>query len=284
MQINSSLPTPVAARRRRGVIERTLADISHTLEQALFAEEVAHRPGFLQALDARAKMLALIALLIAVGLSRNLAVIAALYIVALLLAWRSAIPPLTFIKRVWLVLPFFTGIIALPALFLTPGPALVQLPLGIVVTRTGLNTALFLLLRVSTSVSLAGLLVLTTPWNVVLKALSVLRIPDAVIVVLGMTYRYIFLLLRTVNDMFLSRQSRVVGRMTGAAQRRMVAASAGVLLDKSLRLSSEVYLAMQSRGFRGRVYSMTTFRMRPLDWGWLCGVFIITATAIWLGR
>jgi len=272
------------ARRRRGFIERTLADISGALEQALFAEEIAQRRGFLQSLDPRAKMLTLLLLLIAVGLSRNLWVIAGLYALALLLAWRSAISPLVFIKRVWLVLPFFTGIIALPALFLTPGPTLLQLPLGLVITRTGLNTALFLLLRVSTSVSLAGLLVLTTPWNTVLKALSVLRIPAAVIVVLGMTYRYIFLLLRTANDMFLSRKSRVVGRMSGATQRRMVAASAGVLLEKSMHLSGEVYLAMQSRGFRGHAYSLSVFRMQSLDWVWLCGALVIAAIAVWLGR
>ena len=46
-------------------------------------------------------------------------------------------------------------------------------------------------------------------------------------------------------------KSRVVGRLSGSDQRRMVGASAGVLLGKSLHLSGEVYLAMQSRGFRG---------------------------------
>ena len=37
-------------------------------------------------------------------------------------------------------------VIALPALFITPGPALAHLPLGLVFTQTGLTTALFLLL------------------------------------------------------------------------------------------------------------------------------------------
>ena len=57
------------------------------------------------------------------------------------------------------------------------------------------------------------LLVLTTPWNTLLKALSVLRVPDGFILILGMTYRYIYLLLTTLDDMLLSRKSRVVGRM-----------------------------------------------------------------------
>ena len=273
-------------RRRRGVIERTLADISQALEHALFAEEIAHRPGLLQALDPRVKVLALIAVLLAVALSRSLPVILGLYACALALAWRSAIPLGFFIRRVWLLLPFFTGVIALPALFLTPGPPLAQLPLGLTITQTGALTALFLLLRVSTSVSLAALLIFTTPWNDVLKAFSVLRVPDAVILIFGMTVRYIHLLLRTANDMFLSRKSRVVGRLSSANERHIVSASAGVLLGKSLHMSGEVYLAMQSRGFRGHSHArtLTRFELHPRDWVFVAATVCITALAVWLGR
>jgi cobalt/nickel transport system permease protein len=271
------------AHKRHGVIEHTLSDISHTLEQSLFAEEIARQRGLLQSLDPRVKVVSLIALLIAVGLSHNLAVILGLYFFTLILARASSVPMGFFIKRVWLFMPFFTGIIAIPALFITPGPPLIQLPLGLVITRTGALTAMFLLLRVSASVSLAILLVLTTAWNSVLKALGVLRMPDVFVLILGMTYRYIYLLLHTVNDMFLSRKSRVTGRLSGGDERRLIAASAGTLLGKSLHLSSEVYLAMQSRGFRNTPRTMDTFKMHALDWFCLIGMIGVTATAIWLG-
>ncbi len=270
-------------KKRQGVIEHTLSDISHTLEQSIFAEDIARQRGLLQSIDPRVKVLSMVALLIAVGLSRSLAVIIGLYLLTLVLARVSAVPMSFFIKRVWLFMPFFTGIIALPALFITPGPTLVQLPLGLMITRTGAMTALFLLLRVSTSVSLAILLVLTTPWNSVLKALGVLHVPDVFVLILGMTYRYIYLLLHTVNDMFLSRKSRVMGRLSGAEERRLIAASAGTLLGKSLHLSGEVYLAMQSRGFRGYPRTMDTFKMRALDWACLIGMLLVTGIAIWLG-
>ena len=284
MTSESSSARPAPKPKRNGFIERTLSDISHTFEQSLFAEEIARRPGLLQAIDPRVKVLSLIGLLIAVGLSRSLLVIIGLYVIALILARLSHVPLGFFVKRVWLFMPFFTGIIALPALFITPGPPLVQLPLGLVITRTGAQTALFLLMRVSTSVSLGILLILTTPWNTVLKALGVLRVPDVFVLMLGMTYRYIYLLLHTANDMFLSRQSRVVGRLSGAEERRIIAASAGTLLGKSLHLSSEVYLAMQSRGFRGYPRTMDTFKMQSRDWLWGAAMLVIVATAIWLGR
>jgi cobalt ECF transporter T component CbiQ len=273
-----------ARRVRHGVIEHTLENISHTFEQSLFAEEVARRRGLLQQLDPRVKVVTTLALLLAASLSHSLWVLLALYGLALALAVVSALPLGFFIKRVWLFLPFFTGIIALPALFLTPGPPLVPLPLGLVITRTGALTALFLLMRVSTSVSFSILLVLTTPWNTLLKALSVLRIPDAVIVIFGMTYRYIYLLLNTLNDMFLSRKSRVVGRLSGSEQRRLIGATAGTVLGKSLHLSSEVYLAMQARGFHGRPRTLDTFTMQPRDWLWGALLLAAAAVLIWLGR
>jgi len=270
--------------KRSNVLEHTLHGISETLERALFAEEISGKTGLLQSLDPRVKVVSVLALLIAVSLSHNMAVIAGIYVLALIAALFSSIPADFFVKRVWLTLPFFTGMIALPALFITPGPTLVQLPFGLVITSSGVNTVIFLLLRVSTSVSLTLLLILTTPWNTVLSALTVLRIPDVFILILGMTYRYIYLLLHTANDMFLSRKSRIVGRLDAGEDRRMLAAISGTLLSKSLNMSSEVYLAMQSRGFRGSIVTLKPFKMQTRDWFWLCIFLVLTALAIFLGR
>lgn len=275
---------PAHSKSRSGFIERTLVDINNTLEQSIFAEKIARQKGLLQALDPRLKVIAMLMLLFAVSLSHQLAVIAALYIGALILAAVSSVPLGFFIKRVWILIPFFTGIVALPALFITRGPTLLSLPLGIVITRTGAMTALFLLLRVGTSVSLAVLFVLTTPWNNVLKAMGILRVPDVIVLVLGMTYRYIHLLLHIANDMFLSRKSRILRRMSGAEERRLLAATSGTLLGKSLQLSSEVYLAMESRGYRGYPRTMDRFCMHWFDWAAALVVSFVTAAAIWLGR
>jgi energy-coupling factor transporter transmembrane protein EcfT len=122
------------------------------------------------------------------------------------------------------------------------------------------------------------LLVFTTPWPHVLKALRTLRAPAVLVVVLGMTYRYIFVLLELADDFFQARRSRVIGPMGGAAQRRMAGATAGVLLNKSLQYSEEVYLAMQSRGFRGEAYTLHDFRMQRRDW--LAGAAFAVASVL----
>lgn len=261
-----------------------MAQLTHAFDQSVFAEDVARRPGWLQRLDPRAKILATLAWLVAVGLSRDLLVIAGLYLLALLLAAVSLIPMDFFLKRVWIFMPFFTGVIALPALFLTPGPALIELPLGWVITRTGALTTLFLLARVSTSVSFGLLLVMTTRWNLLLKGLRVLLVPEGFILILGMTYRYLYLLLHTLESMLLSRRSRIVRRLRPPEERRLLAASAGTLLGKSFLMSSEVYMAMQSRGFQGRTRVIDTFHMTIRDWLFLGGALVVAALAIGIGR
>lgn len=274
----------MSSKRLGGVIEGTLMEIHNSLERAIFAEETARREGLLQALDPRVKVVGLLMLLLAVGFSRKLTVILVLYLCTLVLATLSAVSPVFFIKRVWTTVLLFTGIIALPALFITPGSKWLQLSPGIGITYSGVLTTCFLLSRVGTSISLTALFILTTSWNDTLKALGVLHVPETVILVFGMTYRYIRLLLHILSDMLLSRKSRTLRKLSRAEEYRLLAAIAGSLVGKSLLLSSEVHLAMQSRGYRGYPRTMTEFRMRRLDW--LAALIItgITAAAIWFGR
>jgi cobalt/nickel transport system permease protein len=270
--------------RRSHFIEKTLSGITQTLERSLFAEAVSLRPGFFQSLDPRLKIITTLILLIGVSMAHNLWIIICVYLLVLVLALVSAVPAEFFIRRVWLAVPLFTGVIALPALFLIPGQPLVHLPMGLTITQTGARSVLFLLLRVATSLSLVLLLIMTTPWNTVLGALGVLKVPDVFILVLGMTFRYIYLLLHIANDMFLSRKSRVIGKMSRKQERHMLAAIGATLLGKSLNMSSEVYLAMVSRGYRGTVVTLKPFRMQGKDWLWATFFSAISVSVFYLGR
>jgi cobalt/nickel transport system permease protein len=289
------MDTAIQAGKRRAAtsfVEKTLGDISGSLEQALFAEELARQPGLLQSLDPRAKLVGALALLLAVSLSHNLLVIAGLYLLTLPVALASRVPLGFYLKRVWVFMPFFTGIIALPALLnvFTPGAPLITLidlvspRVYLAITVPGVVTAAFLLLRVGTSVSIGVLLILTTRWTILLKSLHVLRVPQAFVLILGMTYRYIYVFLHAANDMFLARTSRLVGRVSLVEDRKWIAASMGTLLSKSYDLSEEVYLAMQSRGFRGQVHLLDTLAWRAIDSVWLASALFVAALAIWLGR
>src|SRR5215213_7648461 len=236
---------PVPRRKRRtGFVERTISGLAAAMERALYAEELARADGLLQRLDPRVKVVGLLALVIATALARSILVILGLFGVAILLALLSRVPIRTLATRVWLGALLFTGMLALPAVFITPGQVIDRLPLlGWPITAQGLSAAAYLITRVETAATLSLLLILCTPWAQVLKALRVLRVPVVFVVILGMTFRYIFLMLETARDMFDSRQSRMVGVLEGAERRRLADASVGVLLSKTLQLSSDVYMA-----------------------------------------
>jgi cobalt ECF transporter T component CbiQ len=245
---------------------------------------VAQRRGLLQSLDPRVKLVGLLLLIVAAAVARRIEAILATFGIALLLALASRVPLRTMALRAWGAVFVFTGLIVLPALFLTPGHAVWALPvLGWSVTEQGLRGSAYLLSRVETTATLALLLVATTRWAHVLKALRVLRIPAALVAILGMTYRYIFVTITTAREMFESRRCRLVGPLRGPDRRRLAAATAGVLLDKTMQLSGEVYLAMLSRGFTGEVFVLEESEMSAKDWFGLT-LFIATgAGLIWLG-
>jgi cobalt/nickel transport system permease protein len=266
-------------------LDRSLAVFLAAMEHALSAEELATANGLLQRLDPRTKVVGIFALIIAVAVAHKLWVIGAVFVFVLLLAASSRVSPLLLGKRVWIPVILFTGVIALPAPFVIPGRIVWRLPgLAWPVTAQGLLSAGYLISRVETAATLSVLLVLCTPWSRVMKALRVLRVPVVFVVVLGMAYRYIFLLLESAREMLESRRSRMVGELRGSDRRRLAAASVGVLMSKTLQLSGDVYSAMLARGFRGELYLLDDFHTVALDWLML-GLFTAAAiAAFYYGR
>ena len=277
------LASALLRRRKRSFIEATLASLLRASEYASAAEHSAEARGLLQRVDPRVKVVGLILLVVVVAASRHLAVIGAMFAFALALGLFSRIKLGKFASWVWIPVLLFTGVIALPAIVLTPGHAVAALG-GFAITSQGLRSAAYLLSRAETAATLSALLVLTTPWPWVLKSLRVLKCPTVLVAILGMTYRYVFEILRTALDMFESRRSRTVGSLSAAESRRLAASAVGVLLSKSVHLSNDVHLAMQSRGFRGEVHVLPDFRARAADWCWLAGFVLLAAAALWWGR
>ncbi len=265
---------------RSNILGLTLKSLSRALSRALISEEIARQPGAMQSLDPRVRVVGIFLLVIAVALVHKIAIVLALFVGAVVLALASAITLRTLALRVWLVVLAFTGVIASPALFLTPGDPVI--PGGI--TRQGLHAAVMLVARVETAVTLTTILMLCTPWGQILKALRSLYVPREVVMMLGMAYRYIFLLAETATQMFESRESRRVGVLRGREQRHLVAQTAGVLMSKSMDLSQEVFVAMQSRGYRGEMLTVSDLAMQPRDYLALSATAGVAVLAIWLGR
>jgi cobalt/nickel transport system permease protein len=266
-----------------GWLEHTVSGITASVERSIFTEEHARARGWLQRVDPRAKLGMFLAAVLAASLSGSVVVLAALYVAVLLAARASRIPFDFFVRRVWLGIPFFAGIIVVPAMFLVPGPRLFELvagPVAIAPSIPGVTGAILFVSRVGVSVSLAVLLVMTTPWADLLKSLQAVRVPQLFILVLAMAYRYIFLFLHLTNGMFEARKSRIVARTSGGEQRRWITGSMGGLLNRSVKMSNDVYAAMIARGFTGSIRTFADYRMTRADWGALAGTVGIAVVAV----
>ena len=276
----------IGVRRKGSFVEKTLTGGAALLRQVMFSEDTAARRGALQRLDPRVKAVALLVLLVAVGLVHHIGVLIGAYALTLALAVASGLPLGFFIKRVWLFVPIFTGIVVLPATLsiVTPGDLVLTLwhwrgtPQGF--TAQGLTSAALITTRVATSVSLVVLLTLTTPWTRLLAGLRALGVPRIFILIIGMAYRYIFLLLATLTEMYEARKARTLAASRhDRSARRFLAASAGALLGKAQHLSEEVHLAMVSRGYRGNARTLQAFQLRAVD-GLAAIVVLVAAVAI----
>lgn len=230
-------------------LERTFLSITDILERSLVNETWSRRRGLLQAIDPRLKVILLLLAVLGCSLARSIPLLMALYGTALLLAFLSRISPVSYTKRVWIFIPFFAGLVALPALFITPGPPLAAFG-PVTITRTGAHSAAMLVLRVSTSVSFTLLFVLTTPWNEALRALRGLLIPATAIHLLAVSYRYLLVLIRSLSELLIARKSRTIAPLPHRMEMGFASRSVGLLFIKSLHIADGVRMAMESRGYR----------------------------------
>ena len=272
-------------RSRTSFIEKTLQHIVNAVEETVFAEATAMRRGLLQGIDAHVKLAGIVALIVSAIMIRRIDALAALFLLAIIFALASNISLTIIARRVWLPVLLFTAAIALPAIFLVPGSAVLRLPvLGWPITLQGLVSAAILMLRTESASTLAVLLVMCTRWNHLFRALRFFRLPRTAVLILEMTYRYAFVLMRTSQDMFEARSARVIGAFEASEQRRLTAGTVGVLLDKSLQLSMDVETAMQARGFRGEINLLNDFRFGGSQAIQLTFFLAIASAFIWLGR
>jgi len=210
--------------------------------------------------DARCKLAALTAFLIAVSTTPISGVIgrtSLVYVayVALLIAAAAAsrVPIAGLARRAALVLPFSATFALLTWWSGDPRRAL------------AIAEKSFL------SGFAALLLIATTPLAQLLAALEWLRVPKLLILVTQFVYRYLFVISEQAQHMRLAAQSRLGS--AGQRTRRFEAAAGaiGVLFIRSWERAGGIYRAMLARGFTGSFSAAVRPHLHAADFGFLVG-------------
>jgi cobalt/nickel transport system permease protein len=271
-----------------GFIEKTIIEIVIFFKESIYNEEIAALNGFLQKCDPRAKLITVILLLISSLLSKSPLQLAVIYTFILFASLFSSVSLKFYLKRV-LIIPLFSLIIVIPALFsfVTPGKSLMIFHVfscSFSITQQGISTGLIFFMRVLTSVSTIILLILTTRSHVLLKVLRIFGVPHLFVMIFGMTFRYIILLLDIIHKTYVAVKSRT-GYVKSLQNGNYIAGVtiAGIWL-KSYQLQNQVYDAMLSRGFTGEPVVDFNFRIKSIDiLIVIISISILTGT-IWLNQ
>jgi len=231
-----------------GFIEKNTRSITEFLEQAIFIERKDEKKKLSGSINPTAKLILLVIFITTVSLVKNLTILAFATLLPIIIAILAGIKILTFVKRVFIFIPLYTVIIATPAIFIIEGKTIFSIgPLS--VTYEGVRAAGFLVLRVSASISATMLFIMTTRWNELLKSLEALRIPEGLIAIIALSYRYIHLLLKTLLELLTSRKSRVIGKLPFRENLKIFSHSIAFIFIKTLYVAEGVQMAMESRGY-----------------------------------
>jgi cobalt/nickel transport system permease protein len=194
-------------------------------------------------------------------------------------------------KRSFIALPF--ALAAITVLFSIPGKPVTSfqfLMWDLTITDAGLLRFISIVVRSWLSVQMAILLVAVTEFPKIVHALTHLRVPAILTVIIAFLYRYLFVLTDEVLRMLRARQARSAaasGIRSGGSvawRARIAGHMAGQLFLRSYERSDRIYNAMLSRGYKGQLMTIHAHHYHRSDL-WI-GLLSILALVFmqWAGR
>jgi cobalt/nickel transport system permease protein len=277
-------------------IDASIRQIARVVKTSYVQWETAEKNGLFQRIDPRVKLVFLLYFIVIVSLLKTVQVQLALAAFVLLLALFSRLDVVRLYARVIVFTFFFGFLVALPSALniVTPGATLLPVmsfehahgfwiytvPREIVFTREGALGVAMLTLRVANSLALSLLVIHTTPFFELVRSLKVLRVPDTLLMIIVLSYKYIFIFSRTVEDIYLAMKARLVGRTSSARVRGLVAGRIFFIFNRSRMRYEETCRAMTARAFSGEVAVTALRRLSATDAATglalaACGIFFL---------
>jgi energy-coupling factor transporter transmembrane protein EcfT len=123
-----------------------------------------------------------------------------------------------------------------------------------------------LTMRVINSLSLSFLVLDTTPFPEMVRALKILKVPDTFLIIISLCYKYIFIFSKTIEDMYLAKRARMLREDDNKKAREWTAGRLALIFRKTQLRCEEVFRAMVGRGFSDSIKLYGFGKMRATDW------------------
>jgi cobalt/nickel transport system permease protein len=234
-------------------------------------------------LDARVKFVLALAFILTIALLPMGAWAVYILVFALILSLEiiSLLGVANVLKRSALAIPFMLA--ALPIIFTTPGNPLFNLPLGWTISADGAARFGSIAVKSWLSVQVAILLAAATPFPSLLVAMRAIHIPQLLVAMVGLMWRYLFVLADEALRLLRARAARSgesgqAGLKAGGSipwRAGVAGGMAGNLFLRGIERSDRIYTAMLARGYDGETRSLPLPPISTISWITLAsGLFV----------
>lgn len=241
------------------------------MDQAhIHLDEFAHLQSFFHSFDPRAKIISCLFLLVVSVSLKTFAGVAFVLLGVILIILGARLPVVRILKRLGFVLPIVL-VLCLLLPFVRPGTPLFVLDVGAFTlnyTVQGLQASGLFFLRLLCAALIIILVTFTTPFHVLLRSLTDLRVPSIFTQLIQFTLRYFFVLYDEVVRMGRARRARNFqpGKNFWTSRTfSTLGGLLGVLFIRSYERGERVYYAMLARGFRGEIRVLDDLQVRSKD-------------------
>jgi cobalt/nickel transport system permease protein len=184
-------------------------------------------------------------------------------------------------KKILFLSVVFGLLIFLPALLnvITPGKIvwevytfkkayhfwIYNIPAVVGITDNGIYSVALLFLRVLNSISLAMLFLYSSSFPKLIKGFKVFFVPDTFLMIISLTYKFIFILAKSIEETYFALKSRVAGNVKNKKVQNIITGRIFYIFKKARSNYENTYSAMISKGYRGKVIFNKESKLKPAD-------------------
>jgi cobalt/nickel transport system permease protein len=243
-------------------------------------ETVALGSSPIHRLDPRIRIISAAAFSIVVALAERFPVLLLALLISVLMHFSARLDSRLALKRLKAILLFLIMLwVILPVTYQGPTLSVIG-PLTL--TRPGVVLAAQISLKSITILWSLIALVATIPFAATGQALQQLKVPSKMVLLLLMTYRYLFVIEQEYQRIMRAVHIRGFKPQTRLHTYKTYAYIIGMLFVRAFARADRVNKAMLCRGFKGRFYSLQSFSITARDRWFAAAMFAFTGTMIWL--
>jgi cobalt/nickel transport system permease protein len=252
-----------------GFLDKTILHSASTIKSIYIQAENAGRDKFLQSINPHVKLISLIYIAVIISFVSNLyaQLISSSFIFILFVF--SGLSIVQVYRKIFFIVFLFGFLLAAPASLniISPGEIFLNLvsfakpshlwiytiPQDIGITFNGLKVVSLICLRVLNTVSFSLLIIYTTSFPEFIKTFKFVGVPDTFLMIISLAYKYIFILSRTIEDVYFALKSRLSGSINNKKIRNVVSGRVFYIFKRSMIIYENTYFAMVSRAYHGTI-------------------------------